>query len=279
MVATSPGEGAKLPPMPVSIPDLLDDLNAETAVLIDCLGSLDVSGWLSPTPAEGWTVLDQVSHLAFFDRAVTTAVTDPDRFVRERNEAMSRPGSMVDAVAVEGRRRTGPETADELNVGRRAMAAAFTAADPAARVPWYGPEMSVASALTARIMETWAHGQDVFDALGREHPLTRALRQVAHIGVRALPNSFISNGREVPSVPVSVQLVAPDGQTWAWGPDQAVERVSGPAVDFCLVVTQRRHVADTALVTTGDVSTEWMSIAQAFAGAPGTGREPGQFKD
>ena len=167
----------------------------------------------------------------------------------------------------------------ELTAARAAMVAAFAAADQSARVPWYGPEMSVASALTARIMETWAHGQDVFDACDRPHPVTSALRQVAHLGVRALPNSFISHRREVPNVPVAVELRSPeDGDdVWSWGPADAADRVTGPAVDFCLVVTQRRHVTDTALVMHGAVATEWMSVAQAFAGGPGSGRTPGQF--
>ena len=267
--------------MPVSIPDLVQDLRAETDVLEACLTDLDDNGWAQLTPAVGWTVLDQVSHLAFFDRAVTTAVTDPDRFCRERDLAVRHLGSLVDNIAAAGRDRGRTDVWRDFIVARQAMVEAFLASEPAVRVPWYGPEMSVASALTARIMETWAHGQDVFDGLDRHHPATAALRQVAHIGVRALPNSFISRGRDVPAVPVSVQLVAPDGASWSWGPDvstdQTIDRVSGPSVDFCLVVTQRRHVADTALVIEGDVATEWMSIAQAFAGAPGSGRAPGQF--
>jgi uncharacterized protein (TIGR03084 family) len=157
------------------------------------------------------------------------------------------------------------------------MVDAFLRSDPSGRVPWYGPEMSVASALTARIMETWAHGQDVFDAFDRSHRQTSALRQVAHIGVRALPNSYITNGLHVPSDSVRVELGAPDGEQWTWGPPDAGQRVTGPAIDFCLVATQRRNIADTSLVTEGDVATEWMHIAQAFAGAAGSGRAAGQF--
>jgi uncharacterized protein (TIGR03084 family) len=137
--------------------------------------------------------------------------------------------------------------------------------------------MSLASAVTARIMETWAHGQDVFDAQGRRHPVTSALRQVAHLGVRTLPNSFVTRGRAVPTDPVRVELTAPDGEVWMWGPDDAVNRVTGRAEDFCLVVTQRRHVDDTRLVADGAVAREWLEIAQAFAGPPGPGRQPGQF--
>ncbi len=146
--------------------------------------------------------------------------------------------------------------------------------DPSTRVPWYGPDMSIASSLTARIMETWAHGQDVADALGATRATTPALRHVAHIGVRTLANSFVTRGFEVPDAPVYVALTSPDGECWTWGDAGAADRVEGDAVEFCLVVTQRRHVADTNLAVHGPVATQWMQIAQAFAGPPGAGRPP-----
>jgi uncharacterized protein (TIGR03084 family) len=137
--------------------------------------------------------------------------------------------------------------------------------------------MSLASFITARIMETWAHGQDVADALGVVRPPSGRLRHVAFIGARAFANSFVSHGLPVPDAPVRVELVAPDGKTWAFGPADAADVVRGPALDFCLVVTQRRHPADTALSTEGPVAAEWLTIAQAFAGPAGKGRQPGQF--
>ncbi len=126
-------------------------------------------------------------------------------------------------------------------------------------------------------METWAHGQDVADALGVPREPTGRLRHIAHLGVRTFGFCFRLHGRPVPDPPVRVELTAPDGTTWAWGPAGARDRVTGPALDFCLVVTQRRHLTDTALEVHGPVATEWISIAQAFAGAPGGGRTPGQF--
>jgi len=69
-----------------------------------------------------------------------------------------------------------------------------------------------------------------------------------------------------------VELTAPDGVVWTWGPAEAEDRVSGPALDFCLLVTQRRHRDDLTLAVEGPAATEWMAIAQAFAGAPGLGR-------
>ena len=158
---------------------------------------------------------------------------------------------------------------------RSALLATAARCDPAARVPWYGPAMSLASCITARVMETWAHGQDVADALGVRREPTARLRHVAHIGVRAMPFSYAVRGLPAPEVSVRVELLAPDGQTWTWGPEDAADRVGGSALDFCLLVTQRRHLLDTGLRVVGPVAAEWMSIAQAYAGTVGPGRAPG----
>jgi uncharacterized protein (TIGR03084 family) len=126
-------------------------------------------------------------------------------------------------------------------------------------------------------METWAHGQDVADALGVTRVPSDRLRHVAHIGVGARTFSYLANGLEVPTELVRVELTAPGGTVWTWGPADAANRVNGPALDFCLVVTQRRHRDDTALEATGPLADQWLSIAQAFAGPPGGGRRAGQF--
>jgi uncharacterized protein (TIGR03084 family) len=122
-------------------------------------------------------------------------------------------------------------------------------------------------------METWAHGQDVVDAVGAERAPTARLRHVAHIGVSARPFSYAIRRLELPDVPIHVSLRAPDGDTWQWG-EPAADHVSGDALEFCWVVTQRRHLGDTSLRIEGDAAQEWMHIAQAFAGAPGSGRAP-----
>ena len=146
--------------------------------------------------------------------------------------------------------------------------------DPRARVPWYGPAMGARSFITARLMETWAHGQDVADALGVERTPTDRLRHVAHIGVGARAFSYLANGREPSQAPVRVELVAPSGDIWSWGPEDAPDRVTGPALGFCLLVTQRRHRDDVGLTAEGAAADEWLDIAQSFAGPPGEGRHP-----
>ncbi|MBN9621113.1 MAG: maleylpyruvate isomerase family mycothiol-dependent enzyme [Actinobacteria bacterium] len=130
---------------------------------------------------------------------------------------------------------------------------------------------------TARLMETWAHGQDVADALGAPRPATDRIRHVAHIGVRTRDFAYLLRDRPAPGEPFRVELVGPSGTVWTWGPEDASQRVSGPALDFALLVTQRRHRGDLALVAAGGDADAWLDIAQAFAGPPGGGREKGQF--
>jgi uncharacterized protein (TIGR03084 family) len=139
--------------------------------------------------------------------------------------------------------------------------------------------MGAASFLSARIMETWTHGQDVVDAargagVAVDRPDTDRLRHVAELGVRTRGWSYLVRGLEPPPGPVSVELVAPSGARWTWGPADAADTVRGPAVDFCLVVTQRRHLLDTDLDVSGRLASEWMAIAQAFAGTATTGPAP-----
>ena len=161
-----------------------------------------------------------------------------------------------------------------FDAARAELLGTFAGLDPRARLPWFGPAMSAASALTARLMETWAHTQDIADALGVSREPTGRLRHVAHIGVGARAFSYAVRGKIQPPVPVRVELIAPDGALWIWGPAEAEDRVTGPALDFCLLVTQRRHRDDLAMAIEGPAATEWMAIAQAFAGPPGPGRPP-----
>jgi uncharacterized protein (TIGR03084 family) len=263
--------------MAASMPQLCDDLLAETAVLDALVRPLDANGWLTPTPAPGWTVHDQVAHLAHFDEDARIGAVDPERFAGMKDEVLRDVDAFVARATEEDRKKSGPEVLAWLHEQRSGLIAAVRDLDPSTRVPWYGPDMTVASSITARIMETWAHGQDCFDALGAVHAPSERLYHVAFIGSRALPNSFRAQGRAVPETPVRVELDGPGGVTWTFGPDDTDQVVRGPAMDFCLVVTQRRHPADTALVADGDVAREWLSIAQAFAGPPGAGRKPGQF--
>lgn len=248
--------------------DILADLHAESAELDALVADLDEAGWRLPTPAPGWSIAHQIAHLNWTDRVATRSATDPDGFLAELGATATDPDGFVDRAA---REHLAPpaELLARWRADRAALAAALTAAPGGRKLPWFAVWMSPASMATGRMMETWAHGCDVADALGVRRRPTARLRHVVFLGVRTLPHGFATRGRPVPDEPVYVELTAPDGGTWAYGPADTANRVTGPAEDFCRLVTRRAHRDDLALVATGPVADEWLSIAQAFAGPPG----------
>ncbi|MDO3703662.1 TIGR03084 family metal-binding protein [Micromonospora sp. C28SCA-DRY-2] len=256
----------------VDLADLLADLATESEQLDALVSPLAPADWARPTPAPGWTIGHQIAHLAWTDHVALLAATDATAFFASVTAAPD-PARLVDDGAEEFLAPPA-ELLARWRAGRSALADALAAAPPGGKLPWYGTRMSPASMATARIMETWAHGADVADALGVTRPASERLRHVAYLGFRTLGHSFAAHGRPVPTAPVRVELAAPDGTTWTYGPADATDRVTGPALDFCLLVTQRRHRADLALTATGPVADEWLDVAQAFAGPPGTGRPP-----
>src|SRR5689334_19229296 len=258
--------------MPADMNALAADLAAESAVTRALVAGLDEAGWDTPTPASGWDIGDQISHLAYFDEVTVRSATDPAGFTAD----LAAAGNTVDpdTIAAGFRDLTGTQLLAWFDTARADLLNTFKDLDPRARLPWFGPPMSAASSLTARIMETWAHTQDIADALGVTREPTSRLRHVAHIGVGARAFSYAVHCKILPGTPVLVELEGPDGTPWTWGPPGATDRVSGPALDFCLLVTQRRHRDDLVLVIEGPAAAEGRSIAQPFAGAAGTGRTP-----
>ena len=220
---------------------------------------------------------DQLGHLTFFDTTAAVAINDPAAFADHKAELMSSFADdlTVDEVTLGPFRQLSPS--DQLIAWRHGRldleAAARTLANDT-RVEWYGPSMGSKSFLTARLMEVWAHGQDVCDAIGAERPASDRIRHIAQLGVITRGWSYLVRGEQPPAEAVRVVLVSPSGAEWTWGDDNAIATITGPAEDFCLVVTQRRHVDDTDLVVTGDAARDWMTRAQAFAGGPTTGPDP-----
>ncbi len=254
--------------------ELADEHEALDAVV----AGLGDEQWTTATPSPRWRVADQIAHLAYFDRAAVVAMTDPESFP-----------AMVEEIFAAG--MEGEEELDELTLGwsrgmapaelltewrsrRQALLDAAATLPDDVRVPWYGPSMSAKSFLTARLMETWAHGQDVVDAVGAERPATDRLRHVARLGVLTRSWTYLNRGEDEPAVAVRVELRAPSGELHSWGPGDAKETVTGSMEDFCLVVTQRRHLDDTELVVHGAGARDWLLKAQAFAGPATEGPAP-----
>ncbi|MFI6059091.1 TIGR03084 family metal-binding protein [Streptomyces sp. NPDC051286] len=253
---------------------VLDDLRNESDELDALVAELSGNQWARPTPAAGWTVAHQIAHLTWTDEVALLAATDPDAFAVEVTKAQAAPDSFVDQAAEEIVAVPPAALLARWRDGRERLQQALRAAPPGTRIPWYGPPMSVASMATARLMETWAHGQDIADALGAVRAPTARLRHVARIGVRARDYAFLVRGIKAPGDDFRVELTAPDGEVIAYGPEGAAQRVTGPLYDFCLLVTQRAHRLDLAVRAVGADADQWLDIAQAFAGPPGPGRVP-----
>ncbi len=256
----------------MDVAEVRADLLAEQAALDSIVSALDADGWSTDTPSERWDVADQIGHLSYFDDTAALAITDPDAFKDHIKEVMAPdPSGDPDATLADFRRLDHEGQLSLWRANRQVLADASDTLANDDRVIWYGPSMGSKSFLTARLMECWAHGQDVVDGLGITRESSDRLRHIAQLGFITRGWSYINRGLDVPDTPVRVELAAPSGDTWHYGPDDATESVVGTAEDFCLIATQRRHVDDTDMVVTGDLAREWMVQAQAFAGPPTDG--------
>ena len=250
------------------------DLRAEGDDLYELVRTLDAADWQRQTPFKNWTVSDVISHLHTTDRVAKLALTDADAFramVSRRERAISGGGSNSDRFELP----RGPELGSVWHAYLGELCDALDQVDTRARVPWFGPDMSARMFATARQMETWAHGQDIYDLLRKPRTNTDRLKNIAVIGVRTFGWTFVNRGQDIPDDPPYVRLDAPSGDVWEWNEPSAENRVEGGAAEFCHVVTQGRNVADTDLTVVGDTATRWMAIAQCFAGGPEEPPAPG----
>ena len=258
--------------------DVAADLAAEQHALDDIVSGLDDARWSTDTPSQGWTVADQIGHLTYFDQAAATAITDPEAFrasMRDLIDDASGDDDTVDDLTLDAYRTLAPTALlDVWRSGRARLAdAAATLADDD-RVAWYGPSMGSRSFLTARLMEAWAHGQDIVDAVGGHRPPTDRLRHIAQLGFITRGWTYINRKIEIPEGDICVELDSPSGETWIFGPADALATIRGPAKDFCLVTSQRRNLADTSLAIHGAIAQDWLEKAQLFAGPPSSPPAP-----
>ncbi|MGD2269276.1 MAG: TIGR03084 family metal-binding protein [Desulfobacterales bacterium] len=255
--------------------DICQDLMDECESLDALVTPLSEEQWNRITPFMGWSIKIQIAHLAYFDSTAGLAVTDAKAFKKHVTEVFVNEKAYLRSQQ-KLRSRAPATVLKHWLKERKALLGALKPLNRKDRFPWYGPPMSALSLATARLMETWAHGQDVADTLKTKRPSTDRLRHVAHLGVLTFGWSFANRGMEVPDVKFRVALTSPSGEPWIWGPGDAAESISGPAEDFCLVAVQRRHLDDTRLKIEGDAMRQWMQIAQAFAGPPATGPKAGE---
>ncbi len=256
----------------------IDDLRSEADDLNAFLRGLGHHDWHCPTPFKGWTTWDVIAHLYYFDLASIMAMENRDEFEQRRPAVERAQSSGVMASLV--RQVLGEIEPAELlarwHTNCHSLADRLEAAEPKRRLPWFGPEMGLRMFATARLMETWAHGQDVYDLVRVRRPLSDRIKHIALIGVRTFQWTFQVRGLEIPGPDPYVRLVAPSGATWEWNDPVNVNRIEGLAVDFCRVVSQCRNVADTDLFVAGPSAERWMSLAQCFAGLPSDPPRPGE---
>jgi uncharacterized protein (TIGR03084 family) len=253
------------------------DFRDESEALYQLLEPLADADFERSTLFKGWTVNQVLGHLHLWNQAAELTLRDPAAFLQfgaKVMESVARGGlrSFEDqwlagrhgrALLTEWREFYGP------------MAERFAAADPKQRVRWAGPDMSVRSSITARLMETWAHGQAVYDLLGVRREDKDRIRSIVQLGVNTFGWTFRNRGLVVPDQVPHLRLTAPSGDLWEWNAENAADRIEGTATEFCQVVTQTRNIADTGLEVSGDVARQWMSIAQCFAGPPENPPPPG----
>ncbi|MFF3570605.1 TIGR03084 family metal-binding protein [Nocardia jiangxiensis] len=220
--------------------------------------------WSESTPAAGWTVAHQIAHLAAADANALIAIRTPEAFDDVAKQAEADGSRYADLDAAAGAAQPRSELLERWRTGRIEVAAALHEIPLNQGFPWYGSELTAALMVPLRLMETWAHGQDIFDALGATHLPTDRLQHVAALGVAGRELSFYAAQIPTPADPFRVELTAPDGETWAWGPEDAAQRVRGSALDFCLRVTHRRPRAVTDLTAVGEDAQKWLDIARVF---------------
>jgi uncharacterized protein (TIGR03084 family) len=245
---------------------LREDLRAEEFALDEVVADISEEQWLLATPSPGWSVADQIAHLTYFDESAVSALTNAERFRTERSALVAHVSDVDEFTLAPLRQLTPRQLLERWRLARLALHDASEDLANDARVEWFGPSMGAKSFLSARLMETWAHGTDVVDALHAARPPTDRLVHIAQLGYNTRRWSYHVRGESVPEGEVRLELTSPSGASWTWGPDVADDTVRGPAEEFCLVVTQRRHLEDTSLAA-GELGTHWLQRAQAFAGA------------
>ncbi|MEV8513811.1 TIGR03084 family metal-binding protein [Dactylosporangium sp. NPDC051484] len=258
-------------------PKVISNLTADGNDVDRLVSDLDAEQWALPTPAVGWTVAHQIAHLAATFRMAGMAAADPDRFIAMTGRLGSDFNANVTAALSEYVVEPPAELLRRWRAERAAAEKSIGALPMDQLVPWLVRPLPAMVLAMAGMMELFAHGQDIADALGVRRRVTDRIGQVVHFAVRTWDFGYQSRGLQTPDVAFRFEITAPSGAVWEFGPADSPERITGPAEDFCLLVTRRRHRDDLAVVAAGELAEQWLDIAQAYRGPAGPGRQAGQF--
>lgn len=250
-----------------------EDFRAECEAVATLLSPLSDNDFVRKTKFKGWRVNEILQHLLFFDRLALLSVTDQDAYDSHYlalNDLRKAGASLTKAtdLVLSGLRGTNLRRA--WLQGAKDVADVFAQTDPKTRLKWVGPSMSARSSITARLMETWAHAQAIYDLFGVQRVNTDGIGNIVRLGVNTFGWTFTNRGEAVPEQMPLLRLTAPSGAVWTYGDAHSGESIEGLAEEFCMVVTQTRNIADTDLKVSGAVAARWMEVAQCFAGPPQT---------
>lgn len=257
--------------------DVYADLKTEGEVLDEIVAGLDDAQWNLPTPAPGWTIKHQVAHLSSTARIAGISASDPELFARVTAGADKDFDAAVQALLTPYLDLSTSELLARWRSERETATKALSALPPAQMVPWVARQIPASALAAAGLMELFAHGQDIVDTVGATREHTDRIGHLTWFGARNRDFGYLVRGLTPPEAEFRFELTAPSGKVWAFGPADAENRITGPAVDFCMLVTRRRHHSDLAIQATGPEAEKWLDIAQAYRGSPGAGRRPGQF--
>ena len=255
-----------------------EDFRAESVALFQLLEPVAVDRFQEETLFKSWTINAVLQHLHFWNINAGLQISDEDTLLQNLRSVMAHAGGLRGFEAEYCNGLSGHELLNAWHDGVHATADLFADCDPKARLKWAGPDMSARSSITARLMETWAHGQGVYDQLGVVRQNADRIKNIVVLGVNTFGWTYKCRKQTPPGDMPYLRLTAPSGEIWTFGEDRGEDIIEGLAEEFCQVVTQCRNIADTSLKVTGAVATDWMSKAQCFAGGPESPPPPGLRK-
>ncbi|MFC7545982.1 TIGR03084 family metal-binding protein [Plantactinospora sp. GCM10030261] len=258
-------------------PNVIADLVADGDELDGLISGLAAADWATPTPAPGWSIHHQVAHLAATFRLAALAAAKPDAFRAVASKLGPDFDANVRAAMAEFVAEPPESLLERWRTERRTAERALGSVPLDQEVPWLVRPLPAGVLAAAGMMELFGHGQDIADALGVQREYTDRIGHLVGFAVRTWDFGYLARGRTPPDTPFRFELVAPSGALWTFGASDAVQRITGPAADFCLLVTRRRHRDDLSLEAAGAEADAWLDIAQAYRGPAGPGRRPGQF--
>ena len=258
-----------------------NDFYQESIHLYKVLEKISESELQTSTLFKKWTLNDIIRHLHVWNVAINLSLLDSLKWKQLKNnlEDFLKKGKTLRQFEKEqSKNLKGKELLLIWKDFCITTKENFKHRNPKERMKWIGPDMSIISAVSSRHMETWAHGQSIYDKLGIVRKNDDSILNIVIMGNNTFKWSFKINNLEIPEKKPYLQLKAPSGKFWYFNEPDNKNKIEGYAEDFCKVVTQVRNILDVNLKVTGKISKKWMRIAQCFAGKAETPPKAGTRK-